>query len=452
MKRSYVSYIVLAILCLGLVFFLKWKNEHKFVTNKNAPIVENTGDTINALLFYHASDYFVYRGSPIGFQYDMLKLMAKDFNKKIFITIETDPENAFYTCFTNEYDLVAMDVNKGKPFTSYLNFSEPHSYSYPVLIARKNTKICDTSVNKIYIPAQFPVDISLLDISPNTKWEYIYSEHNSTEDLFEQLDEKQIDFIASDYSLAVSLLPFYPQLKVIGRIGSDFNREWVLNPCNPTLNDSINEWIVQFKRTKRYENLCKRYLTTTSHVIQQSFGKHSKSSISSYDAIIKKYSKIYGLDWRFVSAIIFQETRFNTGLIGVGGSFGIMQMMPETAEHYGISDTSSVDDQIRVGVKHIASLYKRYPNIKNEEDHLYVTAAAYNAGSGHLQDAIALSVKYAQDSVYSWQQIFKYLSLKSQKKYYNDPVVRCGYYPGNHSIKYAKEVMVNYHAYQCVYH
>lgn len=414
-------------------------------------VVENTSDTIQALLFYHASDYFVYRGTPIGFLYDMLNLMAKEMNKTIIITVENDPERAFWACFSHQYDLVAMDVNKRKPFTAYLTFSEPHSFSYPVLISRKKTKISDSSANKIHIPSQFPVEVSLVDISPETKWEYIYSEHNSTEDLFELLDEEGVDFIASDYNMAVSLLPFYPQLHIVGRIGSDFNREWVLNSNNHQLNDSINQWISDFKRTHKYESLCKRYLTTSSPVIQHSFGKGNKKSISPYDATIKKYCNNYHIDWRFVSSIIFQETKFNLDLVGIGGSFGIMQMMPQTAEHYGISDSSSVDDQIRVGVKHIASLYRRYEKVHNEDDRLYVTAAAYNAGSGHLQDAIALCTKYEPDSAITWSLIAHYLRLKSQKEYYNDPIVRCGYYPGNHSIRYAKEVMDRYHAYTYVY-
>lgn len=452
MKRDFVSYITLIVLSIALFAFVIHNGKSHSSLSRDIPSVEeNESDTLRALLYYHASDYFVYRGSPIGFQYDMLKQMAEDLDKYLALTIESDPENAFFTCFTNEYDLVAMDINKGQIFTHYLNFSEPHSYSYPVLISRKGTLISDTLVNELYIPAQFPVDVTLVDVHHSSEWKMIYSEHNKTEDLFEMLADKEIDFIASDYNLAVTLLPFYPNLKIVGRIGSDFNREWVLNPYNPTLNKMVNEWIMDFKRTKKYEALCKRYLTPSSHVIQQSFGKNSRNSISSYDNIIKKNCQLYELDWRFVSSIIFQETKFNTDLVGMGGSFGIMQLMPETAEYYGLSDTSSVEEQIKAGVKHLASLYKRYPEIKQEVDRLYVTAAAYNAGSGHLQDALALCAKYEKDSVDNWQMIFKYLGLKSQREYYTDPVVRCGYYPGGHSIKYAKEVMDRYFAYKHVY-
>lgn len=451
MKRSLVSYIVF--LALTLIFFAfvfkKGTESHQICSIKN---IENPeSDTLHAMLFYHASDYFVYRGSPIGFQYDMLKMMADDLGKNITITVESDPEYAFYTCFTNEYDIVAMDINKGRIFTAYLNFSEPHSYSYPVLIAQKNTKISDNLAHELYIPDQFPVDISLSDIQTSAKWNLIYTDNSKTEDLFELLDEKKINFIASDYNLAVTLLPFYPNLKIMGRIGSDFDREWILNPHNSSLNEKINEWIVEFKRTKKYDNLCKRYLSTNSQVIRSSFGKNNRTSISNYDNIIKKYCQHYSMDWRFVSSIIYEETKFQTDMVGLGGSFGIMQIMPTTAEYYGLSDTSSVEEQIQVGIKYLSYLYKTYSKLNSEEDRLYVTAAAYNAGIGHIQDAMALSTKYETDSVNTWPIVFKYLGLKSQREYYNDPVVRCGYYPGGHSIKYATEVMDRYFAYKCVY-
>ena len=43
--------------------------------------VENTTDRLKVLLFCHPSDYFLYKGTVIGFQYDILKQMEKDFYK-----------------------------------------------------------------------------------------------------------------------------------------------------------------------------------------------------------------------------------------------------------------------------------------------------------------------------------------------------------------------------------
>ena len=111
MKRSLVSYIVF--LTLSFIFFafvIGKSKKPQYVSRNVITVKENTSDTLHALLFYHASDYFIYHGYPIGFQYDMLNLMASDIGKKIVITVEDDPEKAFYSCFTNQYDLVAMDI------------------------------------------------------------------------------------------------------------------------------------------------------------------------------------------------------------------------------------------------------------------------------------------------------------------------------------------------------
>ena len=73
-------------------------------------------------------------------------------------------------------------------------------------------------------------------------------------------------------------------------------------------------------------------------------------------------------------------------------------------------------------------------------------AASYNSGPGHILDAMALCKKYEEDAT-RWEKVAEYLALKSHKEYYNDPVVKCGYYPGKHTIHYVEEVMNRYKGY-----
>jgi membrane-bound lytic murein transglycosylase F len=46
-----------------------------------------------------------------------------------------------------------------------------------------------------------------------------------------------------------------------------------------------------------------------------------------------------------------------------------------------------------------------------------------------------------------WEEVAQYLILKSHKEYYSDSVVKCGYYPGKHTVNYVDEVMTRYHGY-----
>ena len=279
------------------------------------------------------------------------------------------------------------------------------------------------------------------------QWQY----HRDTllaEELVELLQDDSIHYLVTDCNTAIMLNPFYSDLGIVTTIGPEVERRWVLNPANISKNDSINNWLASFRQTENYEKLCNKYFHPRSHYILQGGREKRKQKISSYDAIMKKYGEKLGVDWRFVSSIIRQESDFQTDLVGVGGSFGVMQMMPSTAAMFGVSDTSSVEQQIYAGVRLLVRLDNMFVKyVEDSDERLYFVAAAYNAGSGHVLDACELCIKYGGD-VTQWKDVAEYLILKKEHKYYSDPVVKCGYYPGRHTVNYVEAVMNRYHGYR----
>lgn len=449
MQRKHTSYIFLAIatlaLCLTLWFHGRTPHVPLKTKFKQTESIQKRGDTLKALIFYHAADYFVYHGSVIGFQYDLLKQMGKDLNKPISITIEADPDKAFLECFTNHYDIISFDFNKQLFVPDFLSESEPHSYTYPVLIMRKGMKYDSTKTHIIHASARYSSPIDLGILGPSGQWRIEHHPDVTVEDLFDMLGDTAVDYVVCNYNVAITMLPFYSNLSLGPRIGENFPRTWALNKHNAEFNDTLNMWLRDFKETNKYQNLCKRYLSRHSAVIQNSFGTR-KNKISSYDNILKTACKRYNLDWRFMSSIIFQESHFSSDVLGMGGSFGIMQMMPATCARYGITDSSTVEEQIWAGAKYISFLHRIFVSKVDSSEIYSFVAASYNSGPGHILDAIALCNKYGEDAS-RWDNTAKYLALKSHKEYYNDPVVKCGYYPGKHTIHYVQEVMNRYNGY-----
>ncbi len=402
-------------------------------------------DTILVCLFYHAADYFVYQGSVIGFQYDMLKQMEKDFGRPVNIEIESDPEKMFYTALSNQYDIVCFDFDKDNYVPYYIDISEPVAYTYPVLIMRKKDAAYDTLPHIINTAAKYYNELDFSLLSDPSSWKVQHNPDMAIEDLMDMLEDKQIDYAVCNYNEAITLMPFYTHLAIGPRVGENFPRTWILNQHNPVLNDSINRWLVDFKETNKYQSICGKYLSPHSNVINRSFGK-SRNNTSQYDAILKKVSSHYGFDWRLISSIIYQESRFIPDLIGFGGSYGIMQMMPVTCERYGITDSSSVEDQIWAGGKYISFLCNIFRDKVDSADLYYFVSGAYNSGPGHILDAMALCEKYGDDKT-KWASTSEYLIKKSHKDYYTDEVVKCGYYPGKHTVNYVEEVMARYNGF-----
>ena len=450
LSREHSSFLFLLIASLILAAVVLFRGHGTVIPKLHIAKLEKKhqrprSDTISVCLFYHAADYFVYQGSVIGFQYDMLKQLEKDFQRPVDITIESDPEKMFLTALSNQYDIVCFDFDKANYIPFYIDISEPVAYTYPVLIMRKKDPAYDSLPHIVNTSAKYynKLDFSLLN-NPSS-WTIQHNPDLAIEDLMEMLVDKQIDYAVCNYNEAITLMPFYTQLTIGPRVGENFPRTWILNQHNSRLNDSINRWLTDFKETNKYQSLCEKYLSPHSYVISRSFGK-SKNSTSYYDGVLKKASERYGFDWRLISAIIYQESRFIPDLVGFGGSYGVMQMMPVTCERYGITDSSTVEEQIWAGAKYISFLCNIFRDKVDTADLYYFVAGAYNSGPGHILDAMALCEKYGGDPT-KWMTTSEYLIKKTHKEYYRDEVVKCGYYPGKHTVNYVDQVMTRYNGF-----
>lgn len=447
-KFSYTFIAIFTIILLVIVYLHANFRSNDISSEFSSKPYSQSEDTLRVLLYAHSSDYFMFRSTPIGFQYELLNNLAKALNKKLDLTINGNPDEVFSLAFANQYDIVAMDFQKDPITSQLLTLSIPHSQSYTVLIERVPEKGDTLRDNNLYIPAQFPAKVSTDSLDNPKSWHIAYSSGMTNEDLFDLLQNKKVNYIVSDYQTAITLLPFYPDLQMGQTLGEKFDRTWVLNDYNKVLNKQINDWLADYKESKGYASLCKKYFSQYSHVLSYTSPKKRSRHISPYDHLIKRYAKKQGLDWRLVASIIYEESKFQSNLIGMGGSFGLMQMMPATGARYGISADSSPEEQIRAGVTLISQLKRRYKgHVENEDDMLHFICAAYNAGAGHIQDAQRLCEKYGEDK-YVWANVAKYLELKSESQYYNDPVVKLGYYPGRHSVRYAERVITRYNGYK----
>ena len=97
---------------------------------------------------------------------------------------------------------------------------------------------------------------------------------------------------------------------------------------------------------------------------------------SAYQAEVASAAKEYGVDEAVVRAIIHAESAFDPKARSHVGAQGLMQLMPATAERFGVRNAYDASQNIRGGVKYLAWLLKRF------DGNLTLAAAGYNAGEG----------------------------------------------------------------------
>ena len=99
------------------------------------------------------------------------------------------------------------------------------------------------------------------------------------------------------------------------------------------------------------------------------------------NTLVHTKSQKYGVDPKFVKAIIQAESAGNTNAVSPVGALGLMQLMPSTAARFGIKKHELFDPErnIEAGVRYISVLSRLF------NGNPIKVAAAYNAGEGAVQ-------------------------------------------------------------------
>lgn len=105
-------------------------------------------------------------------------------------------------------------------------------------------------------------------------------------------------------------------------------------------------------------------------------GFHTSPAVNylRFESLIHQVAQRHDVDAALVKAVIRTESYFNPNATSRVGASGLMQLMPQTAAMYGVTDLYSPKQNIEAGVKHLKYLLQRYP------DQLAYALAAYNAG------------------------------------------------------------------------
>lgn len=98
-----------------------------------------------------------------------------------------------------------------------------------------------------------------------------------------------------------------------------------------------------------------------------------------FGAQIVAVAERHGIDPLLVAAVVQTESAFDKLAVSPQGALGLMQMMPETAEEFGVANVYDPSQNLDAGASYLASLLRRF------DGDLVLALAAYNAGPGKVR-------------------------------------------------------------------
>lgn len=102
-------------------------------------------------------------------------------------------------------------------------------------------------------------------------------------------------------------------------------------------------------------------------------------SRGNYDALIESAALKYNIRKEIIHAVIRTESHYQANVISPKGAQGLMQLMPETAKLYGVTNAFDPAQNINAGTQHLRYLLDLY------QGDLSIAVAAYNAGEGAIE-------------------------------------------------------------------
>jgi membrane-bound lytic murein transglycosylase F len=426
---------------------------------------------ITALVDNNSVSYFIYKGQPMGYEYELLNRFAKHLEIDLKIKVTSGIDRAMDQLNKGEGDIIAFPLTITKERKKYVAFSNPHFNSYQVLVQRKpanwrhmtldaiNDSLIRNAVDligkKVHVLAGSSFETRLKHLSEEIGGDVLIqpdTASSESESLIRKVAMGDIDYTIADHMMARVNASYYPNLDISTPISVAQQVGWATRKNSPQLLNVINQWLEGIKKEATFMVIFNRYFRSprTSLVRMKSdYSSMGGNMLSPFDSLIRNGANTLGWDWRLLASLIYQESRFIPKGESWAGAKGLMQLMPGTATEFGAFDLEDPRQSIHAGVGFLKFLDNYWLNkITDRQERLKFILASYNVGLSHVVDARRLAKKYGKDPQIWYDNVEFYLSQKSEPEFYRDPIVTAGYCKCEEPIHYVRDVLDRYEEYK----
>lgn len=422
------------------------------------PQIKDSGELV-VLTMYSSMSYFIYRGQPMGFQYELSEQFAQSLGLKLRVEVARSIRELVSKLLAGEGDLIAYNLPVTKELKDSLTYCGEDFITHQVIVQRSNgkskplTNVTELINSDIYVkPGKYYNRMINLNKELGGGIRIIKVEGDSvtTEDLITQVSQGKIDYTVCDDDLAQLNKTYYPNLNIDLSVSFDQRASWAVRKNEPLLAEAVDKWSKENMTSTAYQASTKRYFEISKALPHAPILSIKDGKISHFDLLFKKYAKEIGWDWRLLAALAYTESNFDTTAVSWAGAKGLMQLMPVTARAMGLpaGKENNPEESIKAAVKYIATTDRSLSAITDKEERINFILASYNGGLGHVSDAMALANKYGKKKNIWKNNVENFILLKSHEEYFTDPVCKYGYFRGRETYSFVREIQSRYELYK----
>ena len=457
-------------------------------------------DTLVALTTTNSTSYFLYRGEPLGYEYDLLKSFAEDHDLVLKMVVVADTDSLYtllnegvgdvvaarivpepgdsadvrYTdaLYTTEPTLVQADGPPEVPDTVDSVITEgaqhadtayglartlteaedlPEEVEFEARLIRQPGQLAG---EEVHLPGGSPYKRTLVELSDAVSGDIYVVELGgevSDEDLIEAVASGAVDYTVTSENLAELREGAYTNITARPTLGDEHEVVWAVRRNAPDLQRALSDWIADGENERLFRLLYQKYFVDRKGYRERAASEYltgETGTLSDYDDLLKRNAEKLGWDWRLLASQTFQESRFRPRARSWAGAAGLLQLMPPTARQFGVTNVYDPEDNVAGAVRFIQWLEDYWADkIPDDDERRRFILASYNTGHGHVEDARRLTTKHGGDDTV-WADVAFWLLQKSKREVYSDPVVKYGFARGLEPVTYVQLILERFEHYK----
>jgi membrane-bound lytic murein transglycosylase F len=445
-----------------------------------AQIVER--DTIVLLTTYNSTSYFIYRGQPMGFEYELLTAFADEQGLVLRTEVNRERADLFNQLARGEGDVLGARLVPLRDRRDRMVFTEPLYETRPMLVQRSAPpdqldlpEVVDTVIGSEAAPAAVELRVQrigdpaqlggetvhlpersayldrLIELSDSVTGdiEVVQVEGTTEEALIRQVARGEVELVVAPENLARLREPFFTNISVTPAVGPPHHVVLGVRDNAPELLGIFNAWLAENAELR--DQLFRKYFVDRRGYhsrVESEYLTSETGRLSRYDELFRRHADTVGWDWRLLASLAYQESEFLPTAQSWAGAQGLMQLMPATARSVGVRNSFDPEQNVAGGARFLVDLTTRWtPLIADPGERLKFILASYNVGPGHVDDARRLTEKHGGNSQV-WDEVAAWLLQKSKREVYTDPVVRFGFARGLEPVTYVSKILQRYDHYR----
>ena len=441
---------------------------------------------LTVLAPYNSTTYFLYRGEPMGFEYELLREFARVQNLELKMVVVTDRKSLLPLLNAGEGDIAAARLIPTPEEEQHVAYTRALYRTEPALVqqesgpetagagaekalepgpadelpevdidARLVSRPAQLAGETVHLPERHAYKRTLVELSDEVSGEIHVVEWGGKlqdETLAQKVARGEVKFTVMQSNLAELKEAEFKNLRVRPVVGRTHPVAWAVRKNSPELRAALNEWIEDKKEGgPHFERLYRKYFVDRRAHVERVASEYLTSAtgkLCKYDDLLKRHAAELGWDWRLLAAQAYQESRFEPQARSWAGAVGLLQLMPPTARQFGVEDPRDPEQNVRGAVGFLKWLHAYWEKrIEDEGERLKFVLASYNTGAGHVQDAQRLAEKYGGDPK-KWDDVAYWLLQKSTQQYSADPVVKFGFCRGIEPVNYVSHILERFDHYR----